>query len=220
MDKSSSELSLLAAARKRMVREQLSEFPPAIRAAMERVPRHEFLPEEKLTYAHVDGAVPIGFGQTISQPYIVALMTTHLNPQLTHRVLEIGTGTGYQAAVLAELVAEVFTIEIIEPLAKRAVQTLRRLGYRNVLVRLGDGATGWPEAAPFDGVMATCAPEQIPPPLVAQLKDGGRLLIPVGPVGDQKLFVYQKQPERLVELAVFPVRFVPITGEIQHGNPK
>ena len=218
MDKLSNDRNLFAAARKRMVREQLSEFPPAVRAAMERVPRHEFLPEERLTYAHVDGAVPIGFGQTISQPWIVAMMTTQLNPQPTDRILEIGTGSGYQSAVLAELVAKVFTIEIIEPLAKRAVDTLQRLGYHNVLLRLGDGSGGWPEAAPFDGVIVTCAPEQIPPPLVAQLKDGGRLLIPVGPLGDQQLFVYQKHLERLVELATYPVRFVPMTGAVQQGS--
>ena len=206
------------AARKRMVDEQLSEFPSCVRAAMTKVPRHEFLPGEKQSSAHVDGAVPIGFGQTISQPYIVALMTEQLDPQPTDRVLEIGTGSGYQAAVLAELVAEVFSIEIIEPLAQRAVDTLRQLGYRNVLVRLGDGFDGWPEAAPFDGVIVTCAPEHVPTPLVKQLKDGGRMLIPVGPPGDQELFVLQKREGQLVKLAVFPVRFVPMTGAVQQGN--
>ena len=207
-----------AAARKRMVAEQLSGFPPGVRAAMTKVPRHKFLPGEKQSYAHVDGAVPIGFGQTISQPYIVALMTEQLDPQPTDRVLEIGTGSGYQAAVLAELVAEVFSIEIIEPLAQRAMDTLRQLGYRNVRVRLGDGFSGWPEAAPFDGVIVTCAPEHVPTPPVKQLKDGGRMLIPVGPPGDQELFVLQKREGQLVKLAVFPVRFVPMTGAVQQGN--
>jgi len=218
MDELTGNRSLSAAARKRMVDEQLSEFPPAVRAAMARVPRHEFLPPEKHSSAYADGAVPIGFGQTISQPYIVALMTEQLDPQPTDRVLEIGTGSGYQAAVLAELVAEVFSIEIIEPLAKRAMDTLRHLGYRNVLVRLGDGFSGWPEAAPFDGVIVTCAPEQVPPPLVKQLKDGGRMLIPVGPPDDQELFVLQKREDQLVKLAVFPVRFVPMTGAVQRGD--
>ncbi len=204
-----------AAARKRMVQEQLSAFPPAVRTAMGKVPRHEFLPEDKQAYAHADGPVPIGFGQTISQPYIVGLMTTRLEPQPTDRVLEIGTGSGYQAAVLAELVAEVFTIEILEPLAERAGATLQRLGYANVRLRLGDGYDGWPDAAPFDGVIVTCAPEQIPPPLVAQLRDGGRLLIPVGPWGDQYLFVFRKQGRQLVEQARSPVRFVPMTGAVQ-----
>ena len=215
MDEASSDHSLFAAARKRMVREQLSEFPPAVRAVMERVPRHEFIPEEKQSDAYADGAVAIGFGQTISQPYIVGLMTAQLVPQPTDRVLEIGTGSGYQAAVLAELVAEVFTIEIIKPLAQRAEATLRQLGYHNIHLRLGDGSGGWPEAAPFDAVIVTCAPEQIPPPLIAQLKDGGRLLIPVGPLDHQELFVFQKRGGRLEQLAVFMVRFVPMTGAVQ-----
>jgi len=201
-----------------MVRDQLSEFPPKIRAVMERVPRHEFVPEDKQACACADTALPIGFGQTISQPYIVALMTSQLDPQLADRVLEIGTGSGYQAAVLAELVADVFTIEIIESLAQRAETILRRLGYTNIHVRLGDGAAGWPEAAPFDAVMVTCAPEAVPVSLVAQLKDGGRMLIPVGPLDGQTLFIYRNQAGRLVELAAMPVRFVPMTGAIQHGH--
>ena len=213
-----SDCRVFAAARKRMVREQLSEFPPKVRAAMATVPRHAFLPEEKQTYAHADGPVPIGFGQTISQPYIVALMTTQLAPQPTDRVLEIGTGSGYQAAVLAQLVAAVFTIEIIEPLAQRAAASLRRLGYANVHQRIGDGSGGWPEAAPFDAVIVTCAPKRLPAPLVGQLQDGGRLIIPLGPRRDQKLFIYQKAEGRLVEQAQYPVSFVPMTGKIQTAS--
>jgi len=183
-----------AAARQRMVREQLSEFPPRVVAAMGRVPRHEFIPPEKRAFAYADGAVPIGFGQTISQPWIVALMTTQLNPQPADRILEIGTGSGYQAAVLAQLVAEVYTVEILEPLAQRAGEILRRLGCPNVHLRLGDGHGGWPEAAPFDG---------------------GRMLIPVGPPGEQDLIVFHKLDGRLLELTRVPVRFVPMTGQAE-----
>jgi protein-L-isoaspartate(D-aspartate) O-methyltransferase len=206
------------AGRNGMLREQLSEFPPRIVAAIGRVPRHEFIPVEKKEFAYADGAVPIGFGQTISQPCIVALMTMHLDPQPADRILEIGTGSGYQAAVLAQLVAEVYTVEIIEPLARRAGEILRRLGCDNVHLRLGDGSAGWPEAAPFDGVIVTCAPEFVPLPLIEQLTAGGRLIIPVGPAGEQDLFVFQKQGGRLVELERVPVRFVPMTGAAQRGN--
>jgi len=202
------------AARQRMVREQLSEFPPAILAVMERVPRHEFVPGDMQSLAYADMPVPIGFGQTISQPYIVALMTTQLHPQPMDHVLEIGTGSGYQAAVLAPLVAEVHTVEIIAPLARRAEETVRRLGIANVHLHVGDGSAGWPEAAPFDAVIVTCAPEQVPPPLITQLKDGGRMLIPVGPVGLQELYVYKKHGQQLTERARFLVRFVPMTGAV------
>jgi protein-L-isoaspartate(D-aspartate) O-methyltransferase len=202
-------------ARRRMVDEQLSSFPQNVREAMSRVPRHEFVPDEKKPFAYADGALPIGFGQTISQPYIVATMTTQLVPQPTHRILEIGTGTGYQAAVLAQLVAEIYTIEIVEPLAQRAADTLRRLGCENVFPRCSDGYSGWLAAAPFDGVIVTCAPEFVPVPLIAQLKDDGRLLIPVGPPGAQDLFVFQKRGEHLLELARIPVRFVPMTGKAE-----
>jgi protein-L-isoaspartate(D-aspartate) O-methyltransferase len=204
-----------AAARKRMVQEQLSEFPARVVAAMSKVPRHEFIPEEKQRRAYADCAVPIGFGQTISQPRIVALMTTQLKPRPSDRILEIGTGSGYQTAVLAELVAEVYSIEIIEPLARDAATTLRRLGCADVHLRIGDGHGGWPEAAPFDGITVTCAPESVPAPLVAQLKEDGRMLIPVGLPGDQDLFVFQKLQGRLQELARIPVRFVPMTGQAE-----
>jgi protein-L-isoaspartate(D-aspartate) O-methyltransferase len=206
------------AARKRMVEEQLFAFPPRVRAAMERVPRHEFVPANKQSLAYEDHAVPIGFDQTISQPWIVATMTTQLNPRPTDRILEIGTGSGYQAAVLAQLVADVYTIEIIGPLAEQAAENFRRLGCANVHLRVGDGCHGWPEAAPFDGVIVTCAPERVPALLVDQLKNDGRMLIPVGPLGGQDLFVFQKHGGRLVEQARLPVRFVPMTGAIQHHD--
>lgn len=209
-----------AAARERMVREQLAEFSPRVLEVMGRVPRHEFVPVSKRSLAYEDMPVPIGYGQTISQPYIVALMTERLVPRPTARVLEIGTGSGYQAAVLAELVADVFTIEIVEPLARHAEAAFRRLGCQNIHVRIGDGSAGWPEAAPFDAVIVTCAPEQVPPALVQQLKENGRLIIPLGPPGYQEMFVYQKHEGRLAECAAYPVRFVPMTGAIQHRDWK
>ena len=192
-------------------------------AVMEKVPRHEFVPEEYRDRAYEDRALPIGYDQTISQPYVVAFMTEQLDPKPTDRVLEIGTGSGYQAAVLAQLVAEVHTIEIIEPLAKRAEADLKRLGYTNIHVRAGDGSQGWPEAAPFDAIIVTCAPEKVPPPLVEQLRDGGRMIIPVGPMGDQELVLLRKQGKQLEKHAVLPVRFVPMTGktrqETDRSNP-
>jgi len=192
-------------------------------AVMEKVPRHEFVPEQYRNRAYEDGPLPIGYDQTISQPYIVAFMTEQLDPKPTDRVLEIGTGSGYQAAVLAQLVAEVYTIEIIEPLARRAETDLKRLGYTNIHVRAGDGYQGWPEAAPFDAIIVTCAPEKVPPPLVEQLRDGGRMIIPVGPMGDQELVLLRKQGKQLEKHAVLPVRFVPMTGktrqETDRSNP-
>ena len=181
-------------------------------AVMEKIPRHEFVPEQDRNRAYEDRALPIGHDQTISQPYIVAFMTEQLDPRPTDRVLEIGTGSGYQAAVLAQLVADVYTIEIVEPLAQRAEADLKRLGYMNVHVRPGDGYQGWPEAAPFDAIIVTCAPEKMSPLLVEQLKDGGRMIIPVGPIGDQELVLLRKRGEQLEQRAVLPVRFVPMTG--------
>jgi protein-L-isoaspartate(D-aspartate) O-methyltransferase len=206
---------------KRMMREQLLGAGRHITnarvlAAMEKVPRHEFVPEEDRDRAYEDCALPIGYGQTISQPYVVAFMTEHLEPKPTDRVLEIGTGSGYQAAVLAELAAEVYTIEIIVPLAQRAEAGLKRLGYTNIHVRIGDGCRGWPEAAPFDDIIVTCAPEQVPQPLVEQLKEGGWMIVPVGPMGDQELVLLHKQEGRLDERAVLPVRFVPMTGQASY----
>lgn len=191
---------------------------PRVLQAMQTVPRHEFVPEEHRDEAYDDHPLPIGHGQTISQPYIVAFMTEQLDPKPTDRVLEIGTGCGYQAAVLGELVQDVYTIEIVEPLARQATATLRRLGYDNVHVRAGDGFAGWPEEAPFDAVIVTCAPEKIPQPLVEQLKEGGRMVIPVGPSHDQSLYLLRKEGGELKQRAILPVRFVPMTGEAQRAD--
>jgi protein-L-isoaspartate(D-aspartate) O-methyltransferase len=207
-----------AARRMSMVQEQLTGPGRGITnarvlSALGRVPRHEFVPEQYRDLAYDDRPLPIGHGQTISQPFIVAFMTEKLDPLPADRVLEIGTGSGYQAAVLAELTAAVYTIEIIEPLAQRARTDLQRLGYTNVQVRAGDGYEGWPEAAPFDCIIVTCAPDEVPQPLVAQLKDGGRLIIPLGETWNQKLVLLRKNGPRLEKSVVLPVRFVPMTGE-------
>ncbi len=199
----------------RMVRDQIEArgiSDPRVLKAMRAVPRHEFVPEDLRELAYEDRALPIGHEQTISQPYIVAFMTEALDPQPDHRVLEIGTGCGYQAAVLSLLVGEVCSIEIVEPLAARAAETLRRLGYDKVRVRCGDGHRGWPEAAPFDSIIVTCAPEQIPEPLVEQLGEGGRMIIPVGPHGAQELVRLEKQGGALRRTSVMRVAFVPMTG--------
>jgi protein-L-isoaspartate(D-aspartate) O-methyltransferase len=187
---------------------------PAVMAAMERVPRHEFVPEELRHHAYDNRPLPIGLGQTISQPYIVALMTDLLACGPDARVLEVGTGSGYQAAVLAELVGHVYTIEIVPELGEAARRTLERLGYGNVTVRIGDGYLGWPEHAPFDGVIVTAAPAEIPPPLIEQLKPGGRIVIPIGePWTGQNLLVVEKRPDgSLSRTSVLPVAFVPLTG--------
>jgi len=202
------------AARTRMVRDQIAARgikDDRVLAAMARVPRHEFVPASHRSLAYEDGPLSIGHGQTISQPYIVAFMTAALDPQPTDRVLEIGTGSGYQAAVLSGLVAKVYTIEIVEPLARRAEADLKRLGFRNVKVRMGDGYLGWPGAAPFDAIIVTCAPEQVPQALVDQLKRGGRMIVPVGPSnGVQELYLLRKQPGGMETQAVLPVRFVPM----------
>ncbi len=186
--------------------------------AMRRVPRHELVPPRLRDEAYADYPLPIGHDQTISQPYIVAFMTQALKPRPGDRVLEIGTGSGYQAAVLAELVAEVYTIEIVAPLGERARADLERLGYRNVHVRIGDGYEGWPEHAPFDAIIVTCAPEDVPRPLVEQLRDGGRMIIPVGDLRrGQELYLLEKRGGEVVRRAILPVRFVPMTGRAQDG---
>lgn len=202
-------------ARRRMVTEQLVRrgiSHPKVLAAMGSVPRHEFVPKDGQDEAYVDGPLPIGAGQTISQPYIVAFMTEQLAPKPGDRVLEIGTGSGYQAAVLARLVKEVYTIEIVESLGRRAMQDLFRLGFHNVHVRIGDGYAGWPEEAPFDAIIVTCAPERVPEPLTQQLKEGGRMIIPVGGRRGQELYLLEKRAGKLERRAVLPVRFVPMTG--------
>lgn len=207
--------------RKKMVERQLKGpgrniRDPRVLKAMGKVPRHEFVPEGQRRWAYADGPLPIGHGQTISQPYIVAFMTEKLEPKPTDRVLEIGTGSGYQAAVLAELVKEVCSIEIVAPLAERARETLDRLGYENVEVRAGDGYKGWPDKAPFDAVIVTCAPDHVPAPLVEQLKEGGRMMIPVGADGGvQRLYLLEKEGGKVKREAVLPVRFVPMTGEAE-----
>jgi protein-L-isoaspartate(D-aspartate) O-methyltransferase len=210
--------------RRRMVAEQVRArgvTDRAVLGAMRRVPRDLFVPEAERADAYADRPLPIGWEQTISQPYVVALMTDLLDLAPGDRVLEIGTGSGYQAAVLGEIAAEVYSIEIVGPLAERARATLERLGYRNVHVRAGDGYRGWPEAAPFDAILLTAAPPEIPGPLLDQLAPGGRLVAPVGPstpVGTawQDLLVLTKRPDGGVESRkVAPVRFVPMTGEAQ-----
>jgi len=181
--------------------------------AMAKVPREEFIPADERSDAYEDGPLPIGYDQTISQPYIVAFMTEQLRPKPSDRVLEIGTGSGYQAAILAELVADVYTIEIVEPLATTAEATLQRLGYKNVHLMVGDGYRGWPEEAPFDAIIVTCAPGKVPQPLVDQLKDDGRMVIPVGERFAQQLYLLEKKNGQLKESATLPVRFVPMTRE-------
>jgi protein-L-isoaspartate(D-aspartate) O-methyltransferase len=178
-----------------------------------KVPREEFIPMDARADAYEDGPLPIGYDQTISQPYVVAFMTEQLRPKQSDRVLEIGSGSGYQAAILGELVAEIYTIEIVEPLAKSAEATLQRLGYNNVHIKVGDGYKGWPEEAPFDAIIVTCAPEKIPQPLVDQLKDGGRMVIPVGERFAQQLYLLEKKNGQLKESVTLPVRFVPMLRE-------
>ena len=184
--------------------------------AMKKVPRHLFMPASVRQYAYVDSPIPIGQSQTISQPYIVALMTQTVDPKPGDRSLEVGTGSGYQAAVLGELVQEVYTIEIIPDLAERAEKALAELGYDNVEVRQGDGYQGWPEKAPFDIILITAAPEEIPQPLIDQLAEGGRLVVPVGPQGEvQTLTLVTKEKGEVKRAYITDVRFVPMTGEVQ-----
>lgn len=182
---------------------------------MRLVPRHEFLPQRLRDEAYGDYPLPIGYGQTISQPYVVAFMTEAIAPRNGEKILEVGTGSGYQAAVLAQMGAEVYTIEIVEPLSEMARQTLERLGYKNAHVRHGDGYRGWPEHAPFDAIIVTCAPDEIPPELVAQLRNGGRMIIPVGSGLEQDLVLLRKHGDKVEKQTVLPVRFVPMTGEAE-----
>ncbi len=186
--------------------------------AMRETPRHEFIPPENRRLAYYDMGVPIGSGQTISSPFIVAYMTESLAPQPTDRVLEVGTGSGYQAAVLSPLVKEVYTIEIVEELGRRAAETLERLGYANVHAKIGDGFQGWPEHAPFDKIIVTCSPEKVPQPLVDQLADGGLMVIPVGERYQQTLYLFRKVQGRLEAQPLRPTLFVPMTGQAESGR--
>ncbi len=187
---------------------------PRVMDAMAKVPRHEFVPFLQKSYAYQNRPLPIGHGQTISQPYIVAIMTDLLKPKPDHRVLEIGTGSGYQAAILSEVVAEVYTIEIISALGEDAEERFKKLHYRNIQSRIGDGYYGWEDVAPFDGIVVTAAASHVPPPLIQQLKPGGRMVIPVGsPFLVQHLVVVEKHPDgKVTSKQILPVRFVPLTG--------
>jgi protein-L-isoaspartate(D-aspartate) O-methyltransferase len=209
--------SELARARQRMVTEQIEGRgikSDRVLSALRAVPRHEFVPEPARHDAYGDHPLPIGHGQTISQPYIVAFMTDALGLTGGEKVLEVGTGSGYQSAVLAQLASSVYSIEIVAPLAEEARDRMARLGYRNVIVRAGDGYKGWPEAAPFDAIIVTAAAPRIPEPLKAQLKDGGRLVIPLGE-STQELVVLTRRGDKFEEKRVLPVIFVPMTGEVR-----
>ena len=213
-----------AAARRRMVEEQILRRgvkEARVLRAMRRVPRHLFVPESARARAYEDGPLPIGEGQTISQPYIVAFMTEALEVGPDDRVLDVGTGSGYQAAVLAEIVKEVFSIEILDRLAADATRRLADLGYRNVTVRAGDGWFGWPDKAPFDAILVAAAPEEVPPALIDQLKPGGRLVIPIGGTGladAQNLLRITRTADGSRREMLLPVRFVPMTGEADRDD--
>ncbi len=203
------------AARQKMVEQDIrgrGVANPAVLDAMSRVPRHEFVPPEYLASAYADHPLPIGYGQTISQPYIVAAMTDLLQVKPDSTVLEIGTGSAYQAAILAELTSQVYTVEIVEELCVQARSRLADMGYRNVEVICGDGYYGWPDKAPYDAIVVTCAPDHIPQPLVSQLADGGRMVIPVGPPGMyQVLWVIERRGQEITSEQVMDVAFVPLT---------
>lgn len=201
-----------------MVRERIESAGvknPRVLRAMRETPRHEFVARALRGQAYLDMALPIGDSQTISSPFIVASMTEAIDPQPTDKVLEIGTGSGYQAAVLSPLAAEVYTIEIVRPLGEKSAQVLRDLGYKNVHVRVGDGFLGWPEEAPFDKIIVTCSPESIPKPLIDQLREGGRMIIPVGERYQQTLYLLTKTNGKLEKTAMQPTLFVPMTGQAE-----
>jgi protein-L-isoaspartate(D-aspartate) O-methyltransferase len=207
-----------AEARQRMVQEDVIAAgvrDARVCAAMRDTPRHLFVPVSQRRWAYVDMSLPIGDGQTISPPFVVAYMTEQLNPQPGDKVLEIGTGSGYQAAVLSSLVADVYSIEIVESLGRRAAETLRRLNYANVHTRVGDGFQGWPEFAPFDKIIVTCSPENVPPALVEQLREGGRLVIPLGERYQQTLYLLKKEGGKLKRETLEPTFFVPMTGRAE-----
>ncbi len=201
--------------RERMVKVQIEARgvrDPRVLAAMRKVPRHVFVPPDLQASAYEDGPLPIGHGQTISQPYIVASMSEYLELKGTEKVLEIGTGSGYQSAVLGELAARVYSIEIVQPLAELSAKLLKELGYTNITVRYGDGYKGWPDEAPFDAIIVTAAPPEIPQALIDQLKEGGRMVVPVG-TEEQHLLRITKTSNGLAKEHLYPVRFVPMTGD-------
>ena len=207
--------------REGMVKNQLMAggiTDPEVLQAMGDVPRHEFVPATVRPFAYVNGPLPIGHGQTISQPFIVAFMTQALEIRKDDRVLEVGTGSGYQAAILGKLCKEVYSIEIVPELALSSAQLLTRLGFENVHVKAGDGYLGWPEKAPFDAIIVTCAPDHVPEPLVNQLIEGGRLIIPVGEEGTiQQLVLLRKKEGKILRENMLDVRFVPMTGKATNG---
>lgn len=202
--------------RRRMVQRHLVEHGiknPRVLEAFRTVPRHKFLPPESRRLAYDDESIPIGEGQTITPPYDVAFMTEVLDPKPTDRIYEVGTGSGYQAAILSRLVKDVYSVEIHEPLSKRATGVLKELGYDNVHTRHGDGYAGWPDAAPFDAIIVTCAPQNIPPPLIEQLKEGGRMVIPLGDRFNQVVHLIEKKNGKLTDRQLKPTLFVPMTGK-------
>jgi protein-L-isoaspartate(D-aspartate) O-methyltransferase len=218
--KQDTDLDRLLGQRRRMVETQIRArgvTDARVLEAMLEVPRHLFVPATELGQAYEDHPLPIGSGQTISQPFVVAIMTALLELKPQSRVLEIGTGSGYQTAVLSRLAGEVYSIEIVPDLAARALGTLARLGYDNVHVRIGDGYHGWPEAAPFDAILLTAAPPEVPRPLVGQLKPGGRMVLPVGGLEQDLLLVTKDADGTLKQQKMAPVRFVPMTGEAQRN---
>jgi protein-L-isoaspartate(D-aspartate) O-methyltransferase len=210
-----------ARSREGMVKNQLMAggiTNPEVLKAMSDVPRHEFVPAAVRPFAYINGPLPIGHGQTISQPFIVAFMTQALELAKDDRVLEVGTGSGYQAAILGRLCKEVYSIEIVPELALSSQQLLARLGFENVHVKAGDGYLGWPERAPFDAIIVTCAPDHVPEPLVNQLKEGGRLIIPIGEEGTiQRLVLLRKKEGKILRENMLDVRFVPMTGKATNG---
>src|SRR5947209_6528769 len=205
-----------AAARNRMVQRHLEERGiknPRVLEAFRTVPRHRFLPPESHRLAYDDESIPIGEGQTITPPYDVAFMTQVLDPKPTDKVYEVGTGSGYQSAILSRLVKDVYSIEIHAPLGERAARVHKDLGYTNIHTRIGDGYEGWPEAAPFDAIIVTCAPHRIPKPLIEQLKEGGRMVIPLGDRFTQNVHLVIKKGGELIDKEIKPTLFVPMTGK-------
>lgn len=207
-----------AAARNKMVQQHLVERgikDKRVLDAFRTVPRHRFLPPDTQRMAYDDESIPIGEGQTITPPYDVAFMTEALEPKATDVVYEVGTGSGYQASILSRLVKDVYSVEIHEPLGLRAAKVIKELGYTNIHTRVGDGYAGWPDAAPFDAIIVTCAPTKVPPPLIEQLKEGGRMVIPLGSQFDQRVHLMIKKDGKMVDTVLKPTLFVPMTGKAQ-----